>query len=207
MRLRSKFWVTLFTVSLMAGGVRARQAPQPDPTPGAHLVRLRTGSYAGMCIGWCDSETIIEPGSIHRISRAFSEKKKYPEMKTKYAITRKDWDDLQRFIDASVLAAFTGRIGCPGCADEMVEWVEVEFSDGTKKSVSYNEGSAPRPIATLMQKIEAIGTKPKPQGKVQPAAGKSSELIEVVTEFPQKLMIPLGKVRVSDLIGGISGKS
>jgi hypothetical protein len=115
-----------------------------------------------MCIGWCDSETIIEPGSIRRISRSFSEKKKYPEMKTKYAITRKDWEDLQRFIDASVLAAFTGRIGCPGCADELVEWAEVEFSDGTKKSVSYNLGNAPAPIATLMQKIEAIGTKPKP---------------------------------------------
>ncbi len=162
MRLRSKLWVTLFTVSLMAGAVRAQQAPQPDPTPGAHLVRLRTGSYAGMCIGSCDSETIIEPGSMSRISRAFSEKKKYPEMKTKYAITKREWDDLQHSIDANVLAAFTGRIGCPGCADELVEWVEVEFSDGTKKSVSYNEGSAPRPIATLMQKIEAIGTRQKP---------------------------------------------
>jgi len=125
-------------------------------------VRLRMGSYAGMCIGWCDSETIIELGSIRRISRSFSDKKKYPDMKSKYPIARKDWDDLQRFIDASVLAALTGRIGCPGCADEMVEWVEVEFSDGTKKAVSYNEGNAPQPIATLMQKIRTIGTKLKP---------------------------------------------
>jgi hypothetical protein len=44
----------------------------------------------------------------------------------------------------------------------MVEWVEVEFSDGTKKAVFYNEGNAPQPIATLMQKIKTIGTKPKP---------------------------------------------
>jgi hypothetical protein len=164
MRLRSKLWVTLFTVSLMAGGVRAQQAPQPDPAP--HLVRLRTGSYAGMCIGWCESETIIESGSMRQISRAFSDKKKYPEMKTKYAIPNREWDDLQHSIDANVLAAFTGRIGCPGCADELVEWVEVEFSDGTKKAVSYNAGNSPAPIAALLQRIKAIGTKPAPRMSV-----------------------------------------
>lgn len=99
---------------------------------------------------------------MRSVSRSFSEKKKYPEMKMKSAITKREWDDLQQFLDARVLAAFVGRIGCPGCADEMVEWVEVEFSDGTKKAVSYNEGSAPAPIAELLLKIAAIGTKPKP---------------------------------------------
>lgn len=162
MRLRSKFWLSFFIAGLMVGTVSAKQAPRPDSPSKVRLVRIRTGSYAGMCIGWCDSETIIEPGSIRRVSRAFSEKKKYPEMKSKYAISKKDWGDLQNAIDANVLAAFTGRIGCPGCADEMVEWVEVEFSDGTKKSVSYNEGNAPQPLAVLMQKIRTIGTKPKP---------------------------------------------
>ena len=162
MRLRSKFWLSFFIAGLMVGAVSAKQAPRSDSPSIARVVRIRTGSYAGMCIGWCASETIIEHGSIRRFSRAFSEKKKYAEMKTKYAITKREWDDLQNAIDANVLAAFTGRIGCPGCADEMVEWVEVEFSDGTKKSLSYNEGNEPQPITTLMQNIKTIGTKPKP---------------------------------------------
>lgn len=84
-------------------------------------------------------------------------------MESKYPIARKDWDELQRFIDAGVLAAFVGRIGCPGCADELVEWVELEFSDGTKKSVSYNEGAATPQIAALLERIRAIGTLPKPK--------------------------------------------
>src|ERR1700676_4945234 len=108
-----------------AGILSAQQASQADPSPESHLVRIRTGSYAGMCIGYCDSETIIGPGSIRTVSRSFSEKKKYPEMKMKSAITKKDWDDLQHFLDAKVLAAFTGRNGCPGCVDGMVEWVEI----------------------------------------------------------------------------------
>lgn len=162
MQIRKKIGLTLLVAGLMAGILSAQQAPQPDPSPDAHLVRVRTGSYAGMCMGWCDHETIIEPGSMRSISRAFSEKKKYPEIKLNSSITKKDWDDLKNFIDARVLAAFTGRIGCPGCADEMVEWVEVEFSDGTKKSISYNNGSAPPQIAALQQKIRGIGAKPAP---------------------------------------------
>ena len=84
-------------------------------------------------------------------------------MESKYPIARKDWGELQRSIDAGVLAAFVGRIGCPGCADEPVEWAEVEFSDGTKKSVSYNSGSAPPQIAALLERIKSIGALPKPK--------------------------------------------
>ena len=163
MRVRNRIWLFLIAAGLTAGTLPAQQAQQADPSPNAHLVRVRTGSYAGMCIGWCDSETIIEPGSIRRISRSFSEKKKYPKMESKYPIARKDWDELQRSIDAGVLAAFVGRIGCPGCADEPVEWAEVEFSDGTKKSVSCNSGSAPPQIAALIERIKAIGALPKPK--------------------------------------------
>jgi hypothetical protein len=94
-----------------------------------------------------------------KISQAPSEKKKYPDLKTKYRITKKDWEDLQHFIDLRVIAAFTGPIGCPGCVDEPVEWAEVQFSDGTKKSVSYNSGSAPAAITELLKKIQTMNAK------------------------------------------------
>jgi len=45
----------------------------------------------------------------------------------------------------------------------MVEWVEVEFSDRTKKSVTYNAGNAPPQIAALLQKIKGISAKPIPR--------------------------------------------
>ena len=160
MQMRRKLWLSLLATSLMAGTLTAQQAPQADPSSDAHLVRIRTGSYAGMCIGYCDQETIIEPGTMRSISRSFSENKKYPEVKMKYPITKKVWDELKNFLDAKVLVAFSGRIGCPGCVDERVEWVEVEFSDGTKRGVAYNEGNAPPLIAALLQKIRGIGAKP-----------------------------------------------
>jgi hypothetical protein len=41
--------------------------------------------------------------------------------------------------------------------------VEVQFSDGTKKSVGYNVGETTPPITALMQKIAAIQAKAKLQ--------------------------------------------
>ena len=164
MQMRAKFLTSFFVVGLAIGSVFAQQAaPPPNSSPDAHIVRVRTGESAGWCVGYCDHQTTIHPGSIVTVSRSFSEKRKYPEMKMKSAITKQDWEDLQHFIDAKVLAAFTGPIGCPGCVDQPVEWAEVQFSDGTKKSVSYNVGNAPPAIAALLQKIRTIGAKPEPR--------------------------------------------
>jgi hypothetical protein len=90
------------------------------------------------------------------------DKKKYPELRTKRKITKEDWDELQRAIDPVGLFALPDRIASPGSADELVEWIEVEFSDGSKKSVAYNQGSTPQAIAKAMQKINLIETKPSP---------------------------------------------
>jgi hypothetical protein len=78
MQMRRKLWLSFMVTGLMAGTLTAQQAPQANPSSDAHLVRVRTGSYAGMCIGYCDHETVIEPGLMRSVSRSFSEKKKYP---------------------------------------------------------------------------------------------------------------------------------
>src|SRR6266700_122901 len=165
--MRRKFWTSLLVVGLTTGSVLAQQTPPPRASPNSNIARIRSGSYAGMCFDYCVSEeTTIKPGSIVVVSRSFTEKRKYPDVKLKRKITTEDWEGLLHSIDATVLATFIGEIGCPGCADELVEWVEVQFSDGTKKLGSYNEGNAPPAIAALLQKIKTIGAtrlrQPKP---------------------------------------------
>lgn len=153
-----KFWIVFFVVALTTDGVDGQPGAPLNPS---YIVRVRTGSYAGMCVGYCENETTIEAGSIRMLSRSWSDKKKYPDVKTKRRICKRDWEDLQNFISARVLAAFVGRIGCPGCADEVVEWAEVEFRDGTKKSVSYNIGNRPPAIAALLETIQTLREKQK----------------------------------------------
>jgi hypothetical protein len=61
-----------------------------------------------------------------------------------------------------MLAAFVTH-GCKGCVDESVGWIEVQFSDGTKKSVAYNQGEESPLIIALLQKITTVQLKAKPQ--------------------------------------------
>lgn len=144
-----KFWAVFFVVASAMDCVNGQQGPAQNPSAHAYIVRVRTGSYVGRCVGYCDHETAIEAGSIRTLRRSWSDKKKYPDVTVQGRITKRDWEDLQHSINATVLAAFIGRIGCPGCADEPVEWAEVQFSDGTKKSVSYNVGNGPPAIRAL----------------------------------------------------------
>ena len=75
-------------------------------------------------------------------------------------ITKQEWEDLQHFIDAKVQAEFTGRVGCPACVDQPESWAQLEFSDGTSKTLSYNFSNPSPAIATLLKKIQALWTKP-----------------------------------------------
>jgi hypothetical protein len=156
---------------LMSSTLCAEQSAPSEPSPGAEIVRVRIGFSSGMCQGYCDSSTTVEPGWKRTVSRSLSDKKHYPEMKSEWRITREDWEDLKRFLDAKVLAVFTGRIGCPGCADQAVQWAAVEFSDGAKKSVSFNRGEAPPEIAALFSKIQSISAEPPPKPKGKSASG------------------------------------
>jgi hypothetical protein len=48
------------------------------------------------------------------------------------------WKELVQLVDHEALLALPDRIGCPGCVDEVIESLEVRFSNHTKKIVQYN---------------------------------------------------------------------
>jgi hypothetical protein len=130
-------------VSLMAGSVFAQQAePPPNSSSSVQVVRVRTGSSCGWCTASSEVETIIEPGSFSTVSRSLGESKD-PGTKTTHKVTKRDWEDLKRFIDVRMRGAFIEAPGCPGCADEPVGWTEVQYSDGTKKSMPTMLGANP----------------------------------------------------------------
>lgn len=164
--LRS-LWPLLFVVALSDGGLSARQAaPVAKPSLHPSLVRIRIGHSAGMCRGgYCYTETIVEPGWVRSIRASAPDKKKFPDRTVTSRITKQEWEDLQHFIDAKVQAEFTGRVGCPACVDQPESWAQLEFSDGTSKTVSYDFSNPSRAIAALLKKIQALQTKLVPKEK------------------------------------------
>jgi len=121
------------------------------------IVRIEYGSFSGMCIGYCHSQTTIQGTLVRSVSRTNyslngNRDKEHPDMKSKWKITTEQWQRAMAAVDTESLFALPERIGCPGCVDEPVDWITVEYSDGTTKSVMCNSGG---PATDMVDKIKA----------------------------------------------------
>lgn len=151
-----RLWRLLIIVGLMAASMSAYQSDAaPNLPQSVRIMKVRTGSSCGWCTDPSEQETVVERNSISLIRRSLSDRKA-PDFRMRSKITKKDWNDLTHFIDATVLSAFDVPTGCPGCADEPTGWAEIQFSDGTKKSTAYNSGGEPTAILELLKKIGAL---------------------------------------------------
>lgn len=110
-----------------------------------------------MCggFGYCTALTTVEPSFIVLELKDSGNKKKLSDRKTRRAITKQDWESLQRAIDAKSLIALPQRV-CRANIDLPCSWVEVDFSDRTKVGVNYDEMKPPAPVAALLGKIPTI---------------------------------------------------
>ena len=135
-----------------------QQTPAPmRPAPEAQIVYIEYGSSTGMCIGYCYSQTTIRARIVRSISRTnYSlnghRDTEHPDRKNKRKITTEQWEHAKAAVDTESLFALPDRIGCPGCVDEPVDWISVEYSDGTKKSVMCNTGG---PATDMADKVKA----------------------------------------------------
>ena len=173
----------LLPLVIIIGTALAQESvPQSTPTQEVKIVRVRTGSYAGICSGYCEESTIQEPGSIRWTARAFKHRWMHPDRNKKGKLTEEEWQNLKKSIDEKVLKAFVGSIGCPRCTDAVVVWITVEFSDGTKKSVSFGEGDVPGPpaeITTLLQELNSTG----PSFSRLPGSGPNTKVFLAHCQF------------------------
>jgi len=163
------FGVPLVITYLMLATLFAKDAnPLDCPAFQARVVRVHIVYTIGMCGGgYCTSLATIEPSIITREEKGSSDPKRFPNKKTKYAITRKDWQNVQQVVDAKSLAAVPQE-PCHAVIDLPCSSVEVEFSDGTKIRISYNVTNAPPPVAALLKAIQAIRLNEVPRISIRP---------------------------------------
>jgi hypothetical protein len=81
----------------------------------------------------------------------------------------KRWKEVMQLIDREALVALPDSIGCPGCVDEVIESIEVRFSDHSKKAVQYNAGSAPKEIKALSENLSILHDKMRKEIPPRPA--------------------------------------
>ena len=133
---------------LFAGTALAQETSlQKRPSAEAHIVRIEYGWSCGICAGYAYRETVVEAGIARSVSKTnYSlngiRDRANPDLKKKWKITAEEWDRAKAAIDTESLFAFPDRIGCPGCVDEPVDWIAVDYSDGTKKEIYANSGES-----------------------------------------------------------------
>lgn len=164
--------VTLASLVLV-GGLLSTALSQDTPPPkrpaaDAQIVRIEYGSESGMCYGYCYNQTVIVARAIRSVSRTNyslngNRDTENPDKKSRRKITAAQWERAKAAVDTESLFSLPDRMGCPGCVDEPVDWIEVDYSDGTKKSVMCNSGD----LATdIVEKIKAaIAVEPSKSSK------------------------------------------
>lgn len=142
--------VILFaTASLIA-------ADKTSPSP-PRVLGIRLALSSGMCYGYCFFELNVEPGmAILLTSSSNRDKQACPDLKVTTNLSDKHWNELEKLIDHDALLALPERIHCPGCADGVVEAIEVRYSDHTKKTTYFNMGDDPEEIRPLSEKLLAL---------------------------------------------------
>jgi hypothetical protein len=147
------FLRSFLLVSLMSGTMFAQTQSHSS---GAEIIRIRAIMGAGMCVGYCVEELTIQEGRTKLLRRPNEKSRKYPELEAKRKLAKQEWDDLERSVDPEAKAAMVGPIGCPGCVDQVMTTIEMQFKDGSKESVTYNLGDEPPAIKKMLKCIDAI---------------------------------------------------
>jgi len=95
---------------------------------------IKTGTYAGFCLGYCVQDFVITSEKITYSQNGWDYvadvREELPAKIKEVQISESTWQELVDSIDLQKFNSLPERIGCPGCADGIVEWIEI--SDGKK---------------------------------------------------------------------------
>lgn len=123
---------------------------------------IKTGTFAGYCIGYCTKEFTITPEKIiySQNGRDFVSGE-WSDLLEKTKVTQlsqSDWNNLIDLIDFREFNSLPDQIGCPGCADAPVEWIEISYGDKTKKIQFEHDDKIPE-ISELIMALHEIRNK------------------------------------------------
>jgi len=79
-----------------------------------------------------------------------------PEKSATRSTSADTWDQLLREVDQSAFVALDDRYGCPDCADQGGEWIEVRFADGNMKRVTFDYNRPPPELLEFVKKRQAV---------------------------------------------------
>lgn len=119
---------------------------------------IKTGTNAGFCIGYCIKEFVITPEKIvyTNSARYFGEDaSELPSITKEVPFSESEWNELVGLVDFEKFGLLPDRVGCPGCADAPVEWIEITYGNKAKK-IEFERGDEIPEIKKFVLALQEI---------------------------------------------------
>jgi len=164
----SRLGLFVFLLCLSSGTLTQRASGGQNPNGAkkqgrpVRVVSIRFGQFGGTIESYWPRLEVRE-GQATLTESWFGEPQNRPRnvrnVKVRVDLTGNHWQEFQALVNRDELLALPDRTSCASCADGIDEFVEVEFSDHVKKSVSYAGGRAPTQLKELSVKLKALQEK------------------------------------------------
>jgi len=130
---------------------------------GQEIVEIKTGSFFGMCSGYCLSElTITESQADYNIYGWDENDPVYLPVEISDSVDSIVWGNLNTEFTFELFMSLDSIIGCPDCVDGGAEWFEIVTSDTLKRvTIEYGDSlngldSYINLLRTIRQSFEEI---------------------------------------------------
>ena len=149
------------TLTQRASGGQKPNGAKKQGKP-VRVVSIRFGQFGGTIESYWPRLDVRE-GQATLTESWFGEPQNRPRnvrnVKVRVDLSGNHWQEFQALVNRDELLALPDRTSCASCADGIDEFVEVEFSDHVKKSVSYAGGRAPTQLKELSVNLKALQEK------------------------------------------------
>lgn len=160
---------------------------------------IKTGTSAGHCIGYCAKEFTITSDRIvlTQNGRDFvsDEWSDLLEKTNESQMSQTEWNELVGLIDFNQFSSLPDKIGCPGCADAPVEWIEISL-DGKTKRIEFENGDKIPEISDLMDALREIRNRVEPVDSFEACALAGNPVME---SYPRQCRTADGKNFVEEI--------
>ena len=133
--------------------IKAIQSRDTDAEENQSTIQpvIRTGTDSGFCIGYCSKEFIITPEKITYTASG----RDVPDKTKEIPSSKSTWNELIDLIDVQKFNSLPDRVGCPGCTDAPVEWIEITFGSKVKR-IEFESGDSIPEINKLILALQKI---------------------------------------------------
>ncbi|CAF0760724.1 unnamed protein product [Rotaria sp. Silwood1] len=124
------------------------------------ILSISDGLSFGFCRNYCRRSINITsiPNQLVALKEPNFPQDAYPPLKKIYPFPLNQWQELISFIDAEGFQSLDDRIGCPDCADGGAEWIEIQWTDRSKR-VTFENGALIKGYEGLVVQLRDIRNK------------------------------------------------